>query len=82
MRIGRVTSLRGACRALVRVTNAVLSGRIAPRFANSAIYGLSNIGRMLEAEILETRLTELEERTGISKRRPVLIHSKDANRHA
>jgi hypothetical protein len=82
LRIGRVNSLRGARRALVRVTNAVLSGRIDPRIANSAIYGLSNVGRMLEVEILETRLLQLEERAGINKRRPVLIHSKAADNHA
>jgi hypothetical protein len=82
LRIGRVNSLRGARRALVRVTNAVLSGRIDPRIANSAIYGLSHVGRMLEVEILEVRLTELEERAGVGKRRPVLIHGKATNNHA
>jgi hypothetical protein len=37
---------------------------------------------MLEVEILEARLGQLEERAGIGKRRPALIHAKAANSHA
>jgi hypothetical protein len=62
IRIGKVHSLRAARRALVRVTEAVISGQLTPRVANSAIYGLSSITRVLEVEVLERRLSELEER--------------------
>ena len=62
IRIGKVHSLRAARRALVRVTEAVLAGDVTPRVANSAIYGLSAITRLLEVEVLERRLEVLEER--------------------
>jgi hypothetical protein len=44
------------------VTEAVISGQLTPRVANSAIYGLSSITRVLEVEVLERPLSELEER--------------------
>jgi hypothetical protein len=76
VRIGKVHSLRAARRALVRVTEAVLSGALSPKVANSAIYGLSSITRVLEVEFLERRLDALEERAGVlteQHRRPQLV---------
>ena len=45
------------------MTEGVLSGQLSPKVANSAIYGLSSIGRLLEVECLESRLASLERRT-------------------
>jgi len=60
IRIGKVHTLRAARRALVRITEAVLAGRITTKVANSAIYGLTGVGRLLEVEVLESRLDALE----------------------
>lgn len=74
VRLGRVDSLRGIRRALARITNAALGGDLEPRVANTAIYGLQTITRVLEVELLETRLTALEERAGVNDRKPARSH--------
>lgn len=65
VQLGKVSSLRGTRRALVRITQAMLDGRITPKVANCAIFGLTSIGRILEVELLERRLEDLEQVAGI-----------------
>ncbi len=62
MWLGKINNFRAARRALVRVTEAAIAGRLEPKVANCAIYGLSSIGRLLEAEVLASRLADLEQR--------------------
>ena len=58
--IGRLNSCRAARRVTVRVMEALASGRIEVKVANSLFYGLSVIKNLLEIEVLEARLDALE----------------------
>jgi hypothetical protein len=60
VRLGRVNTI-GLCRtAMLRVTKAMLSGKLDVKLANAAIFALTNVGRLLEVEMLEARLANLE----------------------
>jgi hypothetical protein len=67
IRLGKIHTLRAARRAVVRITQAVLEGKLEPRIANSAIYGMQTAGRFLEAEVFEGRLESLEQRAGLTR---------------
>lgn len=64
LRLGRCDNLKGARRAIWRVTNAILAGTLPPSQANSALYGLATLSRVLEVEILERRVDALEAALG------------------
>lgn len=66
VRLGRVATPRGVRRAVTRIINAVLAGHLAPKVANTAIYGLQTIQRVIETEMIEGRLAQLESHAGIN----------------
>jgi hypothetical protein len=59
LRIGQLDSAAQVRRACVRITNGVLSGRIPPRIANSAIYAIGAASKALEIEHLESLQSQL-----------------------
>lgn len=69
VRLGRVATPRGVRRAVTRIVDAVLAGHLAPKVANTAIYGLQTIQRVIETEMIEQRLAQLENHAGINAAR-------------
>jgi hypothetical protein len=67
IKLGRVNTLHGARKALLRVTQAVLDGAVSPKVGNAGIYGLSAVVKCLEVEVLERRLDAIEKRVEESR---------------
>lgn len=70
VRLGRVATSRGVRRAVTRIVDAVLAGHLAPKVANTAIYGLQTIQRVIETEMIEERLAQLENHAGLTSSKP------------
>ncbi|HYM46743.1 MAG TPA: hypothetical protein VES65_11370 [Solirubrobacteraceae bacterium] len=58
--IGRANTPRGARRALLRIAQATLDGRLDPPRSNAVVYALSTVIKALEVEVVDRRLRELE----------------------
>ena len=62
IKIRALATSKDVRRANLKIINAVLAGTIEPAIANSALYGLNNLQRSIDSELIEARLAELEER--------------------
>lgn len=61
IQIRKITRSIDVRRALLRIVNATLAGEIEPKVANAATNGLNYIVRVMEMELIESRLEALEE---------------------
>lgn len=64
---GRLNSLHSVRRELARLYRDLRNERVTPRVAGTAGYLLTAITRVLEVELLETRIEALEQRAGVDK---------------
>jgi hypothetical protein len=76
LQIRTLSNSRAVRRANLKIINAVLTGEIEPAVGNCALYGLNNVQRSIDSELVEARLQELEDRaqsqaTGSDSRRQV-----------
>jgi hypothetical protein len=63
--VGRLDSLRSVRREMAKLYRALRNGEVTPRIAGTAGYLLTGIGKVLEVELLERRLTALEDRVAV-----------------
>lgn len=82
IQIRRVSNFRDLKRARLRVINAALAGKIAASVGNCALFGLDGLGREMERELIDARVTALEERAAGTKGKPLQrIGGSHASRH-
>ena len=62
IRVGRLNSLSRVRRELARLYAGLRNGRVTPKVAGTGAYILTAITKTLEAEIIEQRISALEER--------------------
>lgn len=71
VRVGRLHRLTSVRRELARLYADLRNGRVTPRVAGTGAYILSAITKTLEVEVIENRITVLEERAeGLPAARP------------
>lgn len=70
LRIGRLNNLHGVRRELARLYVDLRQERVSAKIAGTGAYILTAITRVMEVELLETRLEALEERAGVVFDRP------------
>lgn len=60
VRVGRLDSVTKVRRQLAKLYSDMRNGIVSPKAGSSFVYALSVMARMLESEVLESRVRELE----------------------